>query len=92
MPNTVTIDGVSYVPYDAEGPSTEMRQAKAFLADLIDRIRDEHQNAQENYNNFKEDGLNFNSIEAEGNLRAYITICNLIDHMHSEYYPEVKLV
>lgn len=91
MPNTVTIDCVSYVPYDAEGPSNEMRQAKAFLADLIDRTRDERKAAQEIYDEVKEDGLKFNSIEAEGNLRAYTTICNLIEHMHSEYYPEVKI-
>ena len=91
MPDTVTIDGVSYVPYDADGPSNEMRQAKAFLTDLIYRIQDERKAAQENYDDFKEDGLKYNSIEAEGNLRAYITICNLIEHMHSEYYSDVKI-
>ena len=91
MTHTVIINGVSYVPYDADSPSPELRQAKSFLTDLICRIQDERSNAQQNYDDFKEDGLKFNAIEAEGNLRAYTTICNLIDHLHSEYYSGVKI-
>lgn len=87
----VIIDGVEYVPVDKQPESTLRATVNYFLEDLVSRIRDGRKDAQSLYDDVKKDGLTFNTMEAEGNLRAYVTMCNLIDHLHNEFYSEVTL-
>lgn len=78
----VIIDGVTYY---REQP--ELTNAKKVL-DKIEWIRGdvktELDRAQALYDNMKEEGLTFGSIEAEGYLRACKTIWNQIEFIETE--------
>lgn len=41
--------------------------------------------------NFKSEGLTFNSVEAEGGLRALLTVVNELDWMYPENYDKEEV-
>lgn len=69
MDNTVVVNGVTYYRNLPKQGNYEEKY-ECLVADLKDHIRD----AEAIYKEFKELGLTFNTIEAEGYLRSAKTI------------------
>lgn len=77
--NSIVVDGVTYYK---EHPDLE--KAKAVLENyegLVWNIKNHLRTAEELYEDFKEQGLTFNTIEAEGFLRSAKTVMGFLDYI-----------
>lgn len=81
--NSIVVDGVTYYK---EHPDLE--KAKDVLEkyeDLVWDIKNHLKKAEDLYEDFKEQGLTFNSIEAEGFLRSAKTVMGFLDQVECMY-------
>lgn len=79
MKNSIVVDGVVYYR-----EPTDLTKAKKVLEKydwMKEEIRSELGKAQSLYDNMKEEGLTFSTIEAEGALRAVKRIVNTINYI-----------
>lgn len=77
--NSIVVNGVTYYK---EHPDLE--KAKAVLnkyESLVWDIKDHLRTAESLYEDFKEQGLTFNTIEAEGFLRSAKTVMGFLDRV-----------
>lgn len=79
MNDLINIDGVTYRKVVPDKIRDELRVYKDTVKRLRDAFEEQLQDAEESYKELIEDGLKFNSVEAEGNLRGWITAKNLLD-------------
>lgn len=83
MANKIVVDGVTYYQ---EHP--DLAKAKVLVEKwgwLTDFIISTNEQAQELYDNMKEEGLQFSTIEAEGFLRAAKTMTNKVTEIQAYY-------
>ncbi len=82
MKNSIVVDGIEYF---REHPKANENQVFVERYDwLKSRIEQEMHNAQELYENMKEEGLNFGTIEAEGYLRCAKFFANTLKMIEEE--------
>lgn len=86
MNDLISINGVPYRKVVPDKIRDELRVYKDTVKRLSDAFEEQLQDAEQGYKEFIEDGLKFNTIEAEGNLRGWITAKNLLDF----YFKEVN--
>ena len=86
MNDLISINGVPYRKVVPDEIRDELRVYKDTVKRLSDAFEEQLQDAEQGYKEFIEDGLKFNTIEAEGNLRGWITAKNLLDF----YFKEVN--
>lgn len=86
MNDLISINGVPYRKVVPDKIRDELRVYKDTVKRLRDAFEEQLQDAEQGYKEFIEDGLKFNTIEAEGNLRGWITAKNLLDF----YFKEVN--
>lgn len=79
MNDLISINGVPYRKVVPDEIRDELRVYKDTVNRLRDAFEEQLQDAEQGYKEFIEDGLKFNTIEAEGNLRGWITAKNLLD-------------
>lgn len=79
MNDLISINGVPYRKVVPDEIRDELRVYKDTVKRLRDAFEEQLQDAEQGYKEFIEDGLKFNTIEAEGNLRGWITAKNLLD-------------
>lgn len=79
MNELISINGVPYRKVVPDEIRDELRVYKDTVKRLRDAFEEQLQDAEQGYKEFIEDGLKFNTIEAEGNLRGWITAKNLLD-------------
>ncbi len=82
MKNKIVVDGVEYFRETPE--MTEMKKVAERYEWLKSDIERELENAQALYDNMKEEGLNFGTVEAEGYLRCAKLMVNLIKQVEDQ--------
>jgi|GEM_PF-6839660 len=83
MKNSIIVDGVTY--YREQPELTKAKVAIEKYEWLTASIRHVLEAAQGLYDNMKEEGLNFSSIEAEGYLRCAKQLSNEIAAIEDNY-------
>ena len=88
----LTINGVVYEP-KVEGKNIcytpEHRYLKEFARRLITEITEQANDAAEQYESVKDQGLTANTIESEGYLRATRDIVKVVDYLCNTVYTEI---
>lgn len=84
MNNTINIDGVPYRKVAPDKTQDELRVYKGTVSRFRRAFEEQLREAEESYKELIEDGLKFNSVEAEGNLRGWITAKNLVNYYFGE--------
>lgn len=84
MNDLINIDGVTYRKVVPDKIRDELRVYKDTVSRFRRAFEEQLQDAEESYKELTEDGLKFNSIEAEGNLRGWITAKNLVEYHFGE--------
>ena len=79
--NKITLNGIEYVRATSESEIQELKKAKEELEWLKHEIQRNYDNAKLLVEDFKESGLTFNAVEAEGYLRASKTIYEQMKHI-----------
>ena len=91
----INLNGVDYVRAVDVVKDVEKTQQYQDLFGLTEYIIGEitrlESDAGEIYNEVKEAGLAFNTIESEGYLRAMRTVVNMINHAKDDIFPTVKI-
>ena len=85
-----TITSIGYnVPGDIEtfiiDELNRLREYKEKYEWLVRKIEEEEEDAESIYNNYSQERLTVNSIEAEGYLRCAKTIKNIVAYIESHY-------
>ena len=93
--DTITVNGREFVAKQELATDVrntpEYRLLKDFTTYLINEINNEQRSAQAIYDDVKQQGLSFNTIEAEGYLRAMNDIVNLVKYAREDVFPEVEI-
>lgn len=82
MKNKIVVDGVEYFRETPE--MAEMKKVVERYEWLKADIEHELQNAQALYDNMKEEGLSFGTVEAEGYVRCAKLMVNLIKRVEEQ--------
>lgn len=93
--DTITINGREFVAkHDLATDvrkTPEYRNLKDFATYLINEIINEQRSAQAIYDDTQQQGLSFNTIEAEGYLRAMNDIAKLVKYTLEDVFPGVDI-
>lgn len=84
MNDLINIDGVTYRKVVPDKIRDELRVYKDTVSRFRSAFEEQLQDAEQSYKELIEDGLKFNSVEAEGNLRGWITAKNLVNYYFGE--------
>jgi len=84
MKNSITVDGVVYYKHVVTEAEIKLKTIKEVISRFRSALEEQVQDAEQIYKELTEDGLKFNSIEAEGNLRGWITAKNLVEYHFGE--------
>ena len=91
--DTITVNGREFVAKQELATDVrntpEYRLLKDFTTYLINEINNEQRSAQAIYDDVKQQGLTFNTIEAEGYLRAMNAIVNLVKYAREDVFPDM---
>lgn len=88
---TITVNGREFVAkhelvMDVRN-TPEYQLLKGLATYLINEINDVQESAQAIYDDVRQQGLTFNTIEAEGYLRAMNDIVNLVKYAREDVFP-----
>lgn len=91
--DTITVNGREFVAKHELAmdvlKTPEYRLLKDLTTYIINEINNERQSAQAIYDDVKQQGLTFNTIEAEGYLRAMNDIVNLVKYAREDVFPDM---
>ena len=91
--DTITVNGREFVAKHELAmdvfKTPEYRLLKELTTYLINEINNERQSAQAIYDDVRQQGLTFNTIEAEGYLRAMNGIVNLVKYAREDVFPDM---